>query len=131
MIPSHQTVLRTLQAELNFLDRGGYRHSLRSPWRSPYIFEESPSCPNFGNPTRPHECKNCWLMVFVPPELREEQTPCRFVQLTPDGVTVDSLYRHGTAAETEEALRKWLQERIHELKQEMLEATRLPFAANG
>jgi hypothetical protein len=70
-------------------------------------------------------------MFFVPPDLRDEQVPCRFVQLTPDGVTVDSLYRYGTQAETEEALRKWLQHRIQELKDELSEAARLPFAANG
>ena len=126
-----QTVLRTLQAELNFLNRGGYRRSMRTPWRSPYIFEESPSCPNFGNPTRPHECKDCWLMLFVPPELREEQVPCRFVQLTPEGITVDSLYRYGTSVETEEALRKWLQHRIDELSNELSEAARVPFVTNG
>jgi hypothetical protein len=128
---NRQTVLRTLQAELNFLDRGGYGHSMRTPWRSPYIFEESPSCPNFGNPSRPHECKDCWLMLFIPPDLRDEQVPCRFVQLTPDGVTVDSLYRYGTQGETAEALRKWLHQRIQELKDELSEAAGLPFAANG
>jgi hypothetical protein len=131
VVTNRQTVLRTLQAELNFLERGGYGHSMRTPWRSPYIFEESPSCPNFGNPSRPHECKDCWLMLFVPRDLRDEQVPCRFVQLTPDGVTVDSLYRYGTQGETEEALRKWLQQRIQELKDELSEAARLPFAANG
>jgi hypothetical protein len=131
VVANRQIVLRTLQAELNFLERGGYGRSMRTPWRSPYIFEESPSCPNFGNPARPHECKDCWLMVFVPPELRDEQIPCRFVQLTSEGVTVDSLYRYGTQAETEEALRKWLQHRIQELQDGLSEAARVPFAANG
>jgi hypothetical protein len=69
-------------------------------------------------------------MQFVSSDLQEEQIPCRFVQLTSDGVTVDSLYRCGTSAETEEALRKWLQERIHELEQELSESSRSPFAAN-
>jgi hypothetical protein len=128
VLPNRQTLLRTLQAELNFLERGGYRRSVSSPWRAPYIFEESPSCPNFADRSRPHECKDCWLMEFVPSDLREEQIPCRFVQLTPDGVTVDSLYRYGSPAETEEILRRWLQERIHELQQEISEASRLPFA---
>ena len=70
-------------------------------------------------------------MVFVPQDLRDEQVPCRFVQLTSEGVTVDSLYRYGTQAETEEALRKWLQHRIQELKDELSDAARFPFAANG
>jgi hypothetical protein len=44
---------------------------------------------------------------------------------------VDSLYRYATQVETEEALRKWLQQRIHELSDELSEAARSPFAANG
>jgi hypothetical protein len=112
------------------VDQGGYRRSERTPWRSPYIFEESPTCPNYGDRARPHRCADCWLMNFVNPDLRDEQVPCRFVQLTPDGATVDSLYRYATPEEAEDVLRKWLQERIHELEREMAEVLHLPFAAN-
>jgi hypothetical protein len=119
-----------LKAELEFLETGGYKHSSRSPWRAPYIFEESPSCPNSSDRSRPHLCEECWLIEFVPPDLRNEQIPCRFIQLTASGATVDSLYRCGTVRETEEALRKWLHERIHELESELAEGERLPFSAN-
>jgi hypothetical protein len=122
---SRQNLLKLLRAELEFLNRQGYHRSERSPWRSAYIFEESPSCPNYGNPSRPHACKDCWLMQFVSSDLEEEQIPCRFVQLTPDGITVDALYRYGTGSETEEALRNWLQERIHEIEKELSEHDRL------
>ena len=57
-------------------------------------------------------------MEFVPPALRDEQVPCRFVDLG-GGVTVDSLYRCGTPAETEEILTKWLQARIREIEFEL------------
>ena len=67
-------------------------------------------------------------MQFVAPELREEQIPCRFVDLTGDGVSVDSLYRCGTPMESEEALRGWLRRRIHELEAEISEVKRLPFS---
>jgi len=60
-------------------------------------------------------------MEFVPREAREEQIPCRFVQLGANGVTVDSLYRCGTPAETEEELRDWLRQRIRELEQQICE----------
>ncbi len=69
-------------------------------------------------------------MQFVAPDLREEQVPCRFVELTGNGVTVDSLYRCGTPAESEETLRIWLHRRIHELESELAEGQRLPFSAN-
>ena len=66
-------------------------------------------------------------MQFVAPELRQEQVPCRFVDLAGNGVTVDSLYRCGTPAESEEALRTWLQRRIHELESQLSDVKqRLP-----
>ena len=70
-------------------------------------------------------------MEFVPPDLRTEQVPCRFVQLTPDGTTVDSLYRYGTQTETEEVLGSWLRERIRELEKGNAKATNWPLAANS
>jgi len=123
----NQQVLEFLRRELEFLDRGGYRNHPKSPWRAPYIFEDSPSCPNSADPARSHTCKECWLMQFVAPELREEQVPCRFVDLTGNGVTVDSLYRCGSPPQSEEALRKWLHQRIHELEEDLSEIEHLPF----
>ena len=127
MTPSRQVKLELLKAELEFVEGGGYRRLASSAWRPAYIFEESPSCPNHADRTRPHRCADCWLMEFVPAESRDEQVPCRFVQLTPEGVTVDSLYRYGTPAETEEALGRWLRGRIREMEDEFSEF--LPFAA--
>ena len=69
-------------------------------------------------------------MQFVEPDLRDEQVPCRFIDLTGKGVTVDSLYRCGTPAESEEALRTWLHQRIHELESELSEVGQLPFSIN-
>ena len=116
-------ILELLKKELAFLECGGYKHSPHSAWRAAYIFEESPSCPNYSDRARPHECADCWLMEFVAPELRTEQVPCRFVELAANGVTVDSLYRCGTQLESKEALRHWLHERIRELE-EQVSATR-------
>jgi len=126
METSRQTVLQLLRRELAFFDSGGYKHYPRSSWRAPYIFEDSPSCANSSNLARPHLCEECWLMQFVAPELREEQVACRFVDLTGNGVTVDSLYRCGTPAESEEALRTWLQRRIHDLESQLSEVKQLP-----
>lgn len=82
-------VLELLKKELAFLESGGYKHAPRSPRRASYIFEDSPSCPNFSDRARPHLCENCWLMEFVAADLRSEQVPCRFVELAAHGVTVD------------------------------------------
>jgi hypothetical protein len=128
--PSRQNLLQLLKAELAFVQGGGYRRSERSPWRPPYVFEESPSCPNYSDRSRPHLCADCWLLQFVAADLRDEQVPCRFVQLTPEGITIDSLYRYGSTAETEESLSRWLGERIREVESELAESTRFPRAAN-
>lgn len=122
MNENHARVLQLLKKELAFLESGGYKHSPRSPWRAAYIFEESPSCPNFSDRARPHLCEDCWLTEFVGPELRAEQVPCRFVELAANGVTVDSLYRYATPTESEEALRSWLQQRIREAEGQIREA---------
>ena len=125
MNESRARVLELLKKELAFLERGGYGQSVRCPWRAPYIFEESPSCPNFSDRARPHLCEDCWLIEFVAPEFRSEQVPCRFVELAPYGVSVDSLYRCGTQAESEEALRQWLHQRIRELEGQVETAKQL------
>ena len=64
-------------------------------------------------------------MQFVPSDLQVEQIPCRFVPLTADGITVDSLYRCGTSAESEEALRNWLQQQIRRIEGELSDARAL------
>jgi len=128
---SRQGLLQLLKAELQFVESGCYRLSERSPWRPPYVFEESPSCPNYSDRSRPHLCADCWLMQFVPPDLRDEQVPCRFVQLTPEGITIDSLYRYGSTAETEEVLSRWLRQRIREIEGDLADASDFPLAANS
>jgi hypothetical protein len=119
MVENREAVLKLLRHELKFLDSGGYQHCPHAPWRAAYLFEESPICPNYSDRARPHRCQDCWLMEFVPPDLRDEQIPCRFVPLTHCGTTVDSLYRYGTIAETEQILRGWLHERIREVETEL------------
>ena len=54
---------------LSFLDSGGHKRSPGFP-RARYIFEESPSCPNFGDRTQTHRCIDCSLMEFVATDLR-------------------------------------------------------------
>lgn len=119
MQSNQQNLLRLLKSELEFVKSGNYRRSPRSPWRAPYVFEESPSCPNFSDRTRQHLCQDCWLMQFVQRQDRDEEVPCRFVQLG-NAVTVESLYRSGTVPETEEKLISWLQNIIRELESGVL-----------
>lgn len=55
-------------------------------------------------------------MQFISPEHRQEEIPCRFVQLRADGANIDSLCRSSTPWETEETVRDWLLFHIRELE---------------
>src|SRR5713101_6621794 len=108
MAHDEREMLELLRFELKFVEDGGYGRSPRTPWRPPYIFEDSPSCPNLGDPARPHPCSECLLMKFVPNALQNEKFPCRFIPLNENGETIDCFYRCGTQLEMEEALAGWL-----------------------
>jgi len=107
--------------ELKFLEDGGYTRS--SWWRAPYIFEDSPICPNFADSARPHPCSECLLLEFVPEDLRDQNVPCRSIPLNEKGQTVDSLYHTATQEEIEDALREWLQREIRRIEGELRPAT--------
>ena len=122
MSPENHDILEILRFELKFLEDGGYGRSPHAPWRAPYIFEDSPTCLNFNDSARPHPCSECLLTQLVPPELREQDVPCRFIPLNDKGQTVDSLYRTGTQIEIEEALRDWLRGEISRIEAEQMRA---------
>jgi len=118
MAQDERDILDVLKFELSFLEDGGYGRSPNAPWRAPAIFEDSPICPNFCDPARPHPCESCLLERFVPEGQRKENIPCRFIPLTPDGLTVEDLYRTGSQVEMEDALAKWLREQIARIERE-------------
>jgi hypothetical protein len=113
-------ILEVLRFELKFLEDGGYGRSPRTPWRPTYVFEDSPTCLNFGDASRPNPCNECSLMQFVPKERQEEGIPCRFIPLTDKGETVDHLYRCGTQIEMEEALKGWLRKEINRIEAQQM-----------
>lgn len=118
MAQDDRDILDVLRFELGFLEDGGYGRSPRTPWRAPAIFEDSPICPNFCDPSRTHPCKECLLDQFVPEGQKGEDIPCRFIPLTSDGHTVEDLYRTGSQAEMEEALANWLRTQIARIEQQ-------------
>ncbi len=123
MAQDEREVLELLKFELKFLEDGGYGRSPRTPWRPTFIFEDSPSCPNLGDPARPHPCSECLLMKFVPDESQNENFPCRFIRLTEAGETIDYFYRCGTQHEMEEALAAWLRRQITRIEQQLANST--------
>lgn len=118
MAQDDRDILDILKFELSFLEDGGYGRSPHASWRAPAIFEDSPICPNFCDPARPHACEQCLLEQFVPKAQQAESIPCRFIPLTAEGQTVEDLYRTGSQLEMEEALRRWLRAQIARIEQE-------------
>lgn len=123
MAQDEHEMLVLLKFELKFLEDGGYGRSPSTPWRPPYMFEDSPSCLNLGDPVRPHPCSECHLMKFVPHELQNQNSPCRFIPLNEKGETIDYFYRWGTQLEVEEALARWLRSQITRIEQHFAKST--------
>jgi len=116
MTHDSRDILEALQFELKFLEDGGYGRSPRVPWRASLIFEDSPTCLNFNDPSRPNPCAACFLMQFVPEDRHTESTPCQFIPLTENGETIQDFYRAGTQIELEEALKGWLGREIKRIQ---------------
>lgn len=114
-----QTLAQILKSELTFLEQGGYHRGPRYPWRPNFIFEDSPTCINFrrGGAER-QPCAACPLIDLVPSERRDARFPCRHIDLTEKGETVQSFYECGTEEELEAALAEWLRKTIRELEAE-------------
>ena len=118
MAKDERDLLDLLKFELKFLEDGGYGRSPHTPWRRPLVFEDSLTCPNFGDPAHTHPCSECLLMEFVPAELKDQVSPCRLIPLTPKGETADYFYRCGTQLELEEALAGWLRDQISQIEEQ-------------
>jgi hypothetical protein len=118
MSEQNRDILEILKFELKFLEEGGYEQTSHAPWRASYVFEDSPSCLNYKLSSRPHPCTECLLTQLVPPELREQDVPCRLIPLNDKGQTVDSLYRTGTYEEVLETVKDWLRHEIRKVEEE-------------
>jgi hypothetical protein len=115
-------LLDVLKVELEFLAKGGYRHTARAAWRPQFMFQDSPTCLNFDSTRQPRPCCECVLMQLIPEDLRRTKIPCRFIPLNEQGETIDSFYRTGTQGELEAATARWLKTTIARLEREEAES---------
>ncbi len=118
MQKDERELLAVLKFELNFLEKGGYGRSVKTPWRPQFIFEDSPTCMNYDSKENKAPCSDCVLKNLVPPEGWGAAVPCRHIPLNTEGETLHSLYGHGNQFETEEVYGKWLRETIENLEAE-------------
>lgn len=118
MAADDRDILEVLKFELDFLEKGGYGRSVRTPWKPTSAFQDSLTCINFGDPHRSHPCDECLLMQFVPEEHRTENVPCHHIALTESGETVDTLEARETQQDLEEKVKNWLRVTIRRIERE-------------
>ena len=110
--------LELLKAELDFIEKGGYGRSVRTPWKPTSVFQDSLSCLNYGYPYRAHSCHECMLDDFVPENLRAAAVPCHHIPLTTSGETIEELELSDNQQLLEEKVKAWLRARIKEIEDE-------------
>ncbi|HYV24349.1 MAG TPA: hypothetical protein VE969_03860 [Pyrinomonadaceae bacterium] len=115
MARDERDLLELLKTELDFIEKGGYGRSVRTPWKETSPFRDSLTCVNYALPEKAHPCSECHLIDYVPDAKRGELVPCHFIPLTESGETVEDLDIEGNQAKMEEALKEWMRRRIAEL----------------
>lgn len=121
MSDDHRDVLEILRYELNFLEQGGYGQVKRNG-RLPSPFRDTQICLNYGDPLRPHACRECFLHDFVPENARTEDIPCHYIPLDPAGHRMIDFLRQEDMPGLERVLKIWLRRTIEELTQKQLQA---------
>ena len=118
MSPDDRDILEVLKEELDYIQKGGYGRSVRTPWQEKSAFQDSLTCINYGYPYRAHPCNECHLLDFVDPKDRTQAVPCHHIPLNTDGDTIEDLELQDNQAKLEREVSAWLRARINEIEQE-------------
>jgi hypothetical protein len=116
MAKDERDILELLKEELDFIEKGGYGRSVRTPWQPKSAFQDSLTCINYGYPYRAHLCTECHLIDFVAPEHQAETVPCHFIKLNAAGETIEDLESEDNQPKLEAALKDWLRAKINEIE---------------
>jgi len=114
----NRDILNLLQDELDFIEKGGYGRSVRTPWKPTSTFQDSLTCLNFADPSRQHPCNECRLIDFVAPELRTANVPCHQIPLNEAGDTIEDLEATDSQSKTEAEVKAWLRAQIERIEAE-------------
>lgn len=112
MARDDRDMLEILKEELDFIQKGGYGRSVRTPWLPKSIFQDSLSCLNYGYPYRAHPCSECHLIDFVSPEHHSATIPCHFIPLNEAGETIEDIEEYDSQSKLEQTVKSWLREKI-------------------
>jgi len=116
MAKDQRDIVELLKTELDFIEKGGYGRSVKTPWRPTSSFRDSLTCVNYALPEKSHPCSECHLIDFVPRDKQDEEVPCHSIPLNASGDTVESLERNEPKLEA--ALKEWMREKIREIEAE-------------
>jgi hypothetical protein len=119
MAKDERDILELLKTELDFIEKGGYGRSVRSPWKPTSPFRDSLTCVNYALPDKAHRCTECHLIDFVPRGSKNEEVPCHAIPLNSAGETVESL--EGDQGKLEETLKEWMRSKIAGIEAERAE----------
>ncbi len=118
MIKDERDILEVLKDELDFIGKGGYGRSVRTPWKPTSAFQDSLTCINFADPNHSHACCECHLTDFVSPDHQGEQVACHFIPLNDSGETIEALESEDNEAKLERKVKGWLMTTIREIEEE-------------
>ena len=110
-------ILELLREELDFIEKGGYGRSVRTPWLPKSAFQDSLTCINYADPDHTHPCNECSLMDFVDTDHRSETVPCHLIPLNESGETIEDLEAQDNQAKLEATLKHWMRTKIKEIEQ--------------
>jgi hypothetical protein len=111
-------ILELFKEELDFIEKGGYGRSVRTPWLPTSTFQGSLTCLNFGYPYRAHPCSECELIEFVNPQDRVSVVPCHHIPLDETGETIEDLEAEDNDAKLQRKVEDWLRARIKQIEEE-------------
>jgi hypothetical protein len=114
--PYGRELLDLLKQELLFVEQGGYGRSVHKPHEQTTVFQDSPTCLNFGEKERVHNCDQCLLTRLVPLEKTDAERPCHHIPLNEKGETIAELDAKGNDLRTQEAVAAWLKKIIYNLE---------------
>src|ERR1700682_3865611 len=114
MAKDDRDILELLRTELDFIEKGGYGRSPRTPRKATSPFRDSLTCVNYALPEKAHPCSECHLIDFVPADKRGEELPCHAIPLNAAGDTVESLEHNQVKLEA--SLKEWMRAKIEEIE---------------
>ncbi len=113
-------MIDALRLEIRVIESGGYYPSPRDPQAKPRTFRDSVSCLNMGLEEKREPCAHCFLIEFVPPEVRNSEGDlCHKIPLNDRGDTIESLEREGDPNKLQAAVLEWLKRTVVRLEAEL------------